>query len=145
MKIAARLHRIEASPSSMGRQRARELREARRDVLPLTTGAPDFDTPPHVIQAAKRAMAAGDTKYTDPGGTPELKEAVRQKLKRENGLDYTASSEIIIGSGAKQVVFNALLSTLEEGVEIVVPAPYWVSYPDIAKLAGATPVIVQCP
>jgi aspartate aminotransferase len=144
MRIAARLHRIEASPSSMGRQKARELREAGRDVLSLTTGEPDFDTPMHVIEAATRAMKAGDTKYTDPGGTPELKEAARRKLKRENGLDYTAA-EIIISTGAKQVVFNALLSTLEEGDEIVVPAPYWVSYPDVAKLAGAKPVIVRCP
>ena len=89
MRIAARLHRIEASPSSMGRQKARELREAGRDVLSLTTGEPDFDTPMHVIEAATRAMKTGDTKYTDPGGTPALKEAVRRKLKRENGLDYT--------------------------------------------------------
>ena len=128
----------------MGRQRARELRESGRDVLSLTTGEPDFDTPKHVIEAATRAMAAGDTKYTDPGGTPQLKEAVARKLKRENGLDYTAD-EIIISTGAKQVVFNALVSTLEEGDEIVVPAPYWVSYPDVAKLVGAKPVIVQCP
>ena len=145
MKIAARLNRIEASPSSMGRQRARELRESGRDVLSLTTGEPDFDTPKHVIEAAARAMAAGETKYTDPGGTPALKEAVCRKFKRENGLEYTASTETIISTGAKQVVFNALMSTLEEGDEIVVPAPYWVSYPDVAKLVGAKPVIVQCP
>ena len=95
MRIAARLDRIEASPSSMGRQRARELRETGRDLLSLTTGEPDMDTPPHVIEAALRAMKAGQTKYTDPGGTPELKAAVCRKLKRENGLDYTIAETII--------------------------------------------------
>lgn len=144
MRIAARMNRVEASPSSMGRQRARELRESGRDVLSLTTGEPDFDTPQHVQHAVTRAMAEGDTKYTDPGGTPALKEAVRQKLERENRLGY-AMSEIIISTGAKQVVFNALMATLEEGDEIVVPAPYWVSYPDVARLAGAVPVEVNCP
>lgn len=143
MHIAARLNRIKASPSSMGRQRARELREAGRDVISFTTGEPDFDTPGHVIEAAYRAMSEGDTKYTDPGGTPELKEAVRGKLKRENGLDY-ALEEIVVGTGAKQVVFNALMSTVEHGDEVIIPAPYWVSYPDVARLAGGVPVFVHC-
>jgi len=141
MQIAARLNRISASVSSMGRQRARELKEAGRDVVSLTTGEPDFDTPEHVLEAARRAMASGQTKYTDPSGTPELKAAVREKLSRENGLEYS-QQEIIISAGAKQVIFNALMSTVEDGVEVIVPAPYWVSYPDVTRLAGGTPVIL---
>jgi aspartate aminotransferase len=141
MQIAARLNRISASVSSMGRQRARELKEAGRDVVSLTTGEPDFDTPEHVLEAARRAMAGGQTKYTDPSGTPELKAAVREKLSRENGLEYS-QQEIIISAGAKQVIFNALMSTVEDGVEVIVPAPYWVSYPDVTRLAGGTPVIL---
>jgi aspartate aminotransferase len=141
MQIAARLNRISASVSSMGRQRARELKEAGRDVVSLTTGEPDFDTPEHVLEAARRAMTAGQTKYTDPSGTPELKAAVREKLRRENGLEYS-QQEIIISAGAKQVIFNALMSTVEDGVEVIVPAPYWVSYPDVTRLAGGKPVIL---
>jgi len=141
MQIAARLNRISASVSSMGRQRARELKEAGRDVVSLTTGEPDFDTPEHVLEAARRAMAGGQTKYTDPSGTPELKAAVREKLSRENGLEYS-QQEIIISAGAKQVIFNALMSTVEDGVEVIVPAPYWVSYPDVTRLAGGKPVIL---
>jgi aspartate aminotransferase len=144
MHIASRLNRIKASVSSMGRQRARELRDAGRDVISLTTGEPDFDTPEHVCEAAARAMASGQTKYTDPGGTPELKEAIREKLKRENGLEYTLD-EIIVSTGAKQVVFNALMSTVEHADEVIVPVPCWVSYPDVARLAGGTPLFVSCP
>lgn len=143
MHIASRLNRIKASVSTMGRQKARELRAAGRDVISLTTGEPDFETPDHVKEAAIEAMARGQTKYTDPGGTPELKEAVRQKLKRENGLDYSLQ-EIVVGTGAKQVIFNALMSTMEYGDEVIVPAPYWVSYPDVARLGGGVPVFVTC-
>jgi aspartate aminotransferase len=128
----------------MGRQRARELRAEGRDIVSLTTGEPDFDTPDHVKEAATRAMAEGQTKYTDPGGTPELKEAIRGKLRKENALEY-AQDEIVVSTGAKQVVFNAIMSTVEEGDEVIVPAPYWVSYPDVARLAGGTPVFVDCP
>jgi aspartate aminotransferase len=144
MHIAQRLNRISASVSSMGRQRARELKEAGLDVVSLTTGEPDFDTPEHVVEAACRAMAEGHTKYTDPGGTPELKRAICEKLKRENGLEYS-QQEIIVGTGAKQVIFNALMSTVERGDEVIVPAPYWVSYPDVTRLAGGVPVIIDCP
>jgi aspartate aminotransferase len=144
MRIASRLNRIQPSPSSMGRQRARELRELGRDIVSLTTGEPDFDTPQHVKDAATRAMAEGQTKYTDPGGTPELKKAIRGKLRRENALDY-AQDEIVVSTGAKQVVFNAIMSTVEQGDEVIVPAPYWVSYPDVARLAGGSPVFVDCP
>jgi aspartate aminotransferase len=142
--IAARLNRIKPSPSSMAGQRARELRAQGRDIVSLTTGEPDFDTPENVVQAVVRAMAASKTKYTDVGGTPELKAAIQQKFSRENGLDY-AVNEVIASTGGKQVIFNALMCTVDAGDEVIVPAPYWVSYPDIALLAGATPVFVTCP
>ncbi len=142
--IASRIHRIKPSPSSMAGQRARELAKSGRDIIALTAGEPDFDTPDNVCQAAARAMAQSRTKYTDVGGTPELKAAIRAKFKRENELDYD-SSEVIACTGGKQVIFNALMSTVETGVEVIVPAPYWVSYPDIVLLAGGTPVVVPCP
>ena len=141
--ISDRLNRIKPSPSSMAGQRVRELRAAGRDVIGLTTGEPDFDTPDHIKEAAIRAMRAGKTKYTDVGGTPELKAAIRTKFSRENGLTYEAN-EIIVCSGAKQVIFNALMCTVEHGDEVIVPAPYWVSYPDIVRLAGGNPVFVPC-
>src|SRR5687768_6369312 len=144
MQLAARLSRITASISSMGREKARELKKGGRDVISLTTGEPDFATPDHVIEGATRAMAQGQTKYTDPGGTSELKAAIRAKLERENRLTYS-QQEIIVGTGAKQVIFNALMSTVEEGTEVIVPAPYWVSYPDVARLAGGTPRFIECP
>lgn len=144
IQLASRLNRIKPSPSSMAGQRARELRAQGRDIVGLTAGEPDFETPEHIKQAATRAMAAGKTRYTDVGGTPELREAVSQKFKAENGLDYGVN-EIIVGTGAKQVIFNALMCTLEAGDEVIVPAPYWVSYPDIALLADGVPVFVDCP
>jgi aspartate aminotransferase len=141
--IAARLNRIKPSPSSMAGQRARELRAAGRDIVGLTAGEPDFDTPPNVCEAVIRAMAASKTKYTDVGGTPELRAAVVEKFKRDNGLSYS-TSEVIVGTGGKQVIFNALMCTLEAGDEVIVPAPYWVSYPDITLLADGKPVVVTC-
>ncbi|MDM0089643.1 MULTISPECIES: pyridoxal phosphate-dependent aminotransferase [unclassified Variovorax] len=143
LRIATRLHRIQPSPSSMAGQRARELRAQGRDIVGLTAGEPDFDTPEHIKEAARRAMAEGQTRYTDVGGTPALKEAVAHKFKTENGLAY-APNEIIVGTGAKQVIFNAVLCTVEAGDEVIVPAPYWVSYPDIVRLAGGTPVFAEC-
>lgn len=142
--LASRVNRIKPSPSSMAGQRARELRASGRDIVALTAGEPDFDTPDNVLEAVKRAMAASRTKYTDVGGTPELKEAIRAKFLRENGLSFSAS-EVIACTGGKQVIFNALLSTVEQGVEVIIPTPYWVSYPDIVLLAGGTPVFVACP
>lgn len=127
----------------MAGQRARELRAQGRDILGLTAGEPDFETPAHVKEAAIRAMAAGETRYTDVGGTPALKEAIIGKFQSENGLSY-ASNEIIVGTGAKQVIFNALMCTVAAGDEVIVPAPYWVSYPDIALLAGGVPVFIDC-
>jgi aspartate aminotransferase len=144
VRIAPRLNRIKPSPSSMATQRARELKRQGRDIVALTAGEPDFGTPEHVKEAVARALAAEQTKYTDVGGTPELKSAIRDKFKRENGLDY-AQDEIIVSSGGKQVIFNALMCTVDHGDEVIVPAPYWVSYPDIVSLAGGTPVFVGCP
>ena len=141
--IAARLNRIKPSPSSMAGQRARELRAAGRDIVGLTSGEPDFDTPPNVCEAVVRAMASSKTKYTDVGGTPELRAAVVAKFRRDNGLDYSPN-EVIVGTGGKQVIFNALMCTLEAGDEVIVPAPYWVSYPDITRLADGNPVVVTC-
>lgn len=142
--IADRLNRIKPSPSSMAGQRARELRAAGRDIVGLTSGEPDFDTPPNVCDAVMRAMAASKTKYTDVGGTPELKAAIQAKFRRDNALEY-APGEIIVGTGGKQIIFNALMCTVQAGDEVIVPTPYWVSYPDIVLLADGTPVFVACP
>ncbi len=141
--IAARLDRIKPSPSSMAGQRARELRASGRDIVSLTSGEPDFDTPANVSEAVVRAMTASKTKYTDVGGTPELRRAVADKFRRDNGLDY-APNEIIVGTGGKQIIFNALMCTVDQGDEVIVPTPYWVSYPDIVLLADGQPVFVPC-
>jgi len=128
----------------MAGQRVRAMRAAGHDVIGLTTGEPDFDTPEHIKEAAIRAMRAGRTKYTDVGGTAELKAAVRDKFIRENGLKF-AADEIIVSTGAKQAIFNALVCTVERGDEVIVPAPCWVSYPDVVRLAGGNPIFVPCP
>lgn len=141
--LAERIKRIKPSPSSMAGQRARELRAMGRDIVGLTSGEPDFDTPENIVQAAVKAMAGSQTKYTDVGGTPALKQAIQAKFKRENELEFD-TSEIVVGTGGKQVIYNALMSSVEAGTEVIVPAPYWVSYPDIVLLAGGTPVIVPC-
>ncbi|WP_423200203.1 MULTISPECIES: aminotransferase class I/II-fold pyridoxal phosphate-dependent enzyme [unclassified Cupriavidus] len=141
--IAARLNRIKPSPSSMAGQRARELRAAGRDIIGLTSGEPDFDTPAHVCEAATRAMSKSQTKYTDVGGTPELRAAIADKFRRDNQLDY-APNELIVGTGGKQIIFNAFMCTVEAGDEVIVPTPYWVSYPDIVLLAEGKPVFVDC-
>ena len=141
--IAARLNRIKPSPSSMASQRARELIAAGCDIISLTSGEPDFDTPAHVCEAVISAMAASKTKYTDVGGTPELKAAIINKFKRDNHLDFV-ENEVIVGTGGKQIIFNALMCTVEVGDEVIVPAPYWVSYPDIVLLADGKPVVVPC-
>ncbi|WP_313464320.1 pyridoxal phosphate-dependent aminotransferase [Achromobacter sp.] len=142
MQTAARLQRIKPSPSSMAGQHARMLRAQGRDIVGLTSGEPDFDTPAHIREAAYRAMNDGQTRYTDVGGTAALREAVRAKFARENGLDY-GLDEIIVSTGAKQIIFNAIMATVDTGDEVIVPAPYWVSYPDITLLANGTPVIVD--
>ncbi|WP_454753235.1 pyridoxal phosphate-dependent aminotransferase [Cupriavidus necator] len=143
LHLTDRLNRIKPSPSSMAGQRVRELRAAGRDVIGLTAGEPDFETPLHIREAAWEAMVAGKTRYTDVGGTADLREAVARKFRRENGLSYSAN-EIIISTGAKQVIFNAILCTVQQGDEVIVPAPYWVSYPDITLFAGGVPVFAPC-
>ena len=141
--LADRLSRIKPSPTIAMSDKAKELKAAGKDVIGLSAGEPDFDTPQNVKDAAKRAIDAGDTKYTAVDGTPALKKAIAAKFKRENGLDY-APNQIIVGTGGKQVLFNALLATVNAGDEVVIPAPYWVSYPDIVALAEGTPVPVAC-
>ncbi|WP_246775063.1 pyridoxal phosphate-dependent aminotransferase [Bradyrhizobium diazoefficiens] len=122
---------------------AAELKRQGRDVILLGTGEPDFDTPEHVKDAAERAMAAGVTKYTALDGTPELKAAIRAKFKRDNGLEF-AQDEITVSAGAKQVLFNAMMATLEVGDEVIIPTPYWVTYADIVLIMGGKPVFVPC-
>ena len=141
--IAGRMSRIKPSATVAVSQKAMELKAAGRDVIGLGAGEPDFDTPDNIKQAAITAIQQGDTKYTAVDGTPALKKAIQAKFKRENGLDYELN-EITVGTGGKQVIFNALLATVDEGDEVIIPAPYWVSYPDIALLAGGEPVVVSC-
>src|SRR5579862_470757 len=142
--LASRLDRIKPSPTIAAGQRARELKAQGRDIISLDAGEPDFDTPDSIKEAAIAAIRAGQTKYTAVDGTPALKAAISAKFKRENGLDY-APSQITVGAGGKHVLFNALMATVNPGDEVIVPAPYWVSYPDMTILAEGTPVIVPCP
>ncbi|WP_207102688.1 pyridoxal phosphate-dependent aminotransferase [Paracoccus shandongensis] len=141
--LSDRLSRIKPSPTIAMTTRAAELRAQGRDIIGLSAGEPDFDTPAHIRDAAKAAIDAGHTRYTAVDGTPSLKRAICDKFARENGLDY-APSQITVGTGGKQILFNALLATLDEGDEVIIPAPYWVSYPDMVMLAGGTPVVVEC-
>src|SRR3954453_329103 len=142
--LAERLGRIKPSPTIAVTTRALELKAAGRDVIGLGAGEPDFDTPAHIQEAAVAAMKRGETRYTAVDGTPALKKAICAKFKRENSLDYTPQ-QITVGTGGKQVLYNALTATVEEGDEVVIPAPFWVSYPDIVELCGGTPVPVSCP
>jgi aspartate aminotransferase len=142
-QLAQRLDRIQPSPTIAMTAKARALKAAGRDVIGLAAGEPDFDTPAHICEAAKAAIDRGDTRYTDVDGTPALKQAIIAKFKNENGLTYTAD-QITVGTGGKQVLYNALMATLNPGDEVIVPAPYWVSYPDMVNLAEGTPVIVNC-
>ena len=141
--IAQRMQQIKPSPTIAVTTKAAELKAAGKDVIGLGAGEPDFDTPEHIKQAAIEAMAAGQTKYTPVGGTPALKKAICDKFKRENNIVYQPN-QIIVGAGGKQVIFNAFLATLNKGDEVIIPAPYWVSYPDIAAFAEGTPVVVEC-
>jgi aspartate aminotransferase len=140
--VARALERVKPSPTMAITSKARELKAAGFDVIGLGAGEPDFDTPDNIKQAAIEAIKRGETKYTAVDGIPELKKAISEKFERENGLAYKPS-EITVGAGGKQVLYNALVATLNPGDEVIVPAPYWVSYPDIALLAGAEPVIVE--
>jgi aspartate aminotransferase len=141
--LSSRVQRIRPSPSSMATGRVKELRAQGRNIIGLTSGEPDFDTPPHIIEAAYAAMKAGKTRYTAVEGIPELRRAICDKFKRENGLEFTPD-QIVVGNGGKQIIFNALTCTVDDGDEVIVPAPYWVSYPDMTLLNGGVPVIVTC-
>ena len=138
------INRIKPSPTVAMTGRVAELRAQGRDIIGLSAGEPDFDTPENIREAAKAAIDAGHTRYTAVDGMAELKRAIAAKFARENGLDY-APDEISVGTGGKQILFNALLATLNPGDEVIIPAPYWVSYPDIVALAGGVPVILPCP
>lgn len=143
--LASRLSRIKPSATIAVTSKARALKAAGRDVIGLGAGEPDFDTPDSIKDAAIEAIRRGFTKYTDVDGTPELKKAVAAKFRRDNGLEYDPATQITVGTGGKQVLFNALMATLDPGDEVIVPAPYWVSYPDMVLLAEGTPVPVACP
>lgn len=140
--LSATISRVKPSPTISMSGRVAELRASGRDIIALEAGQPDFDTPEHIKEAAKAAMDAGQTKYTVVDGTPELKLAVKAKFKRDNNLDYDPT-QISVSNGGKQVLFNALMATLNPGDEVIIPAPYWVSYPDMVTIAGGTPVVVE--
>jgi len=141
--IANSLSRIKPSPTIAVTNLARELKAAGRDIIGLGAGEPDFDTPDHIKEAAIQAIRDGDTKYTAVDGTPALKQAIVEKFKRENGLAYSPA-EVTVGTGGKQVLYNAFIATLDPGDEVLIPAPYWVSYPDMVLLAGGTPRAIDC-
>ncbi len=142
--LADRLSRVKPSPTVAVSTKARELKAAGKDVIGLGAGEPDFDTPAHIIQAAKDALDRGETRYTAPAGTPELRAAIAAKFDRENGLSYTPD-QIQVSCGGKQNIFNALAATLNDGDEVIIPAPFWVSYPDMTLLCGGEPVVVETP
>ena len=140
--LADALSRVKPSATIAVSQKARELKAKGKDVISLGAGEPDFDTPENIKQAAIDAINRGETKYTPVSGIPELRKAIAAKFKRENDLDYTPE-QTIVGTGGKQILFNALMATLNPGDEVIIPAPYWVSYPEIVALCGATPVTVN--
>ena len=141
--VSNSLKRIKPSPTIAVTSKAREMRAAGKDVIGLGAGEPDFDTPDNIKEAAIEAIRKGDTKYTAVDGTPTLKKAIQDKFKRENNLKYN-TDEISVGTGGKQVLYNAFMATINKGDEVLIPAPYWVSYPDIILLAGGKPKIVKC-
>jgi aspartate aminotransferase len=141
--ISDSLKRVKPSPTISVTQKARELKAAGKDIIALGAGEPDFDTPINIKNAAIRAIKKGDTKYTAVDGTPALKKAIVNKFKRENKLIYTID-QITVGSGGKQVIYNAFMATLNKGDEVIIPAPFWVSYPDMVLLAGGKPKIIKC-
>ena len=141
--VSNSLKRIKPSPTIAVTSKAREMRAAGKDVIGLGAGEPDFDTPDNIKEAAIEAIRKGDTKYTAVDGTPELKRAIQAKFSRENDLSYDLD-QISVGTGGKQVLYNAFMATINKGDEVIIPAPYWVSYPDIVLLAGGKPKIVKC-
>ncbi len=142
IKLADRVQRVKPSPTLAVTARAAELRAAGKDIIGLGAGEPDFDTPEHIKQAAIEAIQQGKTKYTAVDGTPELKKAVQAKFSKENGLDYELN-QILVSAGAKHSIYNLMCALLNAGDEVVIPAPYWVSYPDMAKLADGVPVVIE--
>ena len=141
--ISDSLKRIKPSPTIAVSQKAKELKAAGKDVIGLGAGEPDFDTPENIKNAAIKAIKDGDTKYTTVDGTNALKEAIVKKFKRENNINYTVD-QITVGAGGKHVIYNLMMATLNKGDEVIIPAPYWVSYPDIVLLAGAKPIVIEC-
>ena len=141
--ISDSLKRIKPSPTIAVTQKAKELKAAGKDVIGLGAGEPDFDTPDNIKKAAIDAIQSGDTKYTAVDGTKDLKEAIVKKFKKENNLNYTID-QITVGAGGKHVIYNLMMATLNKGDEVIIPAPYWVSYPDIVLLAGANPIVIEC-
>ena len=141
--VSNSLKRIKPSPTIAVTSKAREMRAAGKDVIGLGAGEPDFDTPDNIKEAAIEAIRKGDTKYTAVDGTPELKKAIQAKFSRENDLSYELD-QISVGTGGKQVLYNAFMATINKGDEVIIPAPYWVSYPDIVLLAGGKPKIIKC-
>jgi len=141
--VSNSLKRIKPSPTIAVTSKAREMRAAGKDVIGLGAGEPDFDTPDNIKEAAIQAIKRGDTKYTAVDGTPALKKAIQDKFSRENNLTYELD-QISVGTGGKQVLYNAFMATLDPGDEVIIPAPYWVSYPDMVLLAGGKPKIVKC-
>ena len=142
MKLTKRVLRMSPSPTMAITSKAKELRAKGIDVIGFGAGEPDFDTPYHIKEAAKEAIDMGFTKYTPPAGIPELRRAVADKLKDENRIEYSPE-EIVITDGAKQALFNLMMSVIGEGDEVVIPSPYWVTYPEQVKFAGGTPVFVE--
>lgn len=142
IKLSARVQAVKPSPTLAITARAAELRAAGKDVIGLGAGEPDFDTPTHIKDAAKKALDEGKTKYTPVDGTPSLKQAIIEKFKQDNGFDYEAN-QILVSCGGKQSFYNLAQAILDPGDEVIIPAPYWVSYPDMSILAGAAPVIVH--
>ncbi len=143
MQISTKIKNIRTSGTVKMAQLARELKQEGKDIIELSEGEPDFNTPKFIIDAAFKAAHDGHTKYTDVRGTLELREAISKKFLQDNKIHYS-SEEIIVGTGAKQIIFNALVSTLNSNDEVIIPSPYWVSYPDMVKIADGIPIIVSC-
>ena len=141
--VSNSLKKIKPSPTLAVTQKAKELKAAGKDVIGLGAGEPDFDTPENIKQAAIDAINRGETKYTAVDGTPKLKKAIVEKFRRENELNYDLA-QISVGTGGKQIIYNAMMATVNQGDEVIIPAPYWVSYPDIVLLAGGNPIIIKC-
>jgi aspartate aminotransferase len=144
LRLSDRVLSIKPSPTLAVTNRAAELKAAGKDIIGLGAGEPDFDTPEHIKAAAIKAIESGFTKYTAVDGTAGLKKAIIAKFKRDNGLDYQPN-QILVSSGGKQSFFNLALAFLNKGDEVIIPAPYWVSYPDMVLIADATPVCIECP